>query len=211
MTNINSWLKIFHEHLYAKFPGRIYFFGLQGSYARGEAKETSDIDVVVIFDRLTIEDIRRYRDMLDELPERDKICGFVSGRDELLKWDIADLFQFYHDTLPIKGTLDELVALIDDEAVKRAVHTGACNIYHACVHNFLHERDSEILKGLYKSAGFVIQAAYFLRTGVYVKNHSELSELVSSIESEILEPETSDFDVLSQKLFMWSGNEIKSK
>lgn len=211
MININSWLKIFQEHLYANFPGRIYFFGLQGSYARGEAKDTSDIDVVVIFDTLTIEDIRRYRDMLDELPERDKICGFVSGRDELLKWDTADLFQFCHDTLPIKGTLDELVAMIDDNAVRRAVHTGACNIYHACVHNFLHERDSEILKGLYKSARFVIQAAYFLRTGVYVKNHSELSELVSSIESEILEPETSDFDVLSQRLFTWSGNRIKSK
>lgn len=211
MIDIESWLKIFQEHLYANFPGRIYFFGLQGSYARGEAKETSDIDVVVIFDRLTIEDIRRYRDILDELPERDKICGFVSGRDELLKWDTADLFQFSHDTLPIKGTLDELVALIDDEAVKRAVHTGACNIYHACVHNFLHERDSEFLKGLYKSARFVIQAAYFLRTGVYVKSHHELSELVSSIEAEILEPETSDFDVLSQKLFTWSGNRIKSK
>lgn len=211
MIDIKSWLKIFQEHLYANFPDRIYFFGLQGSYARGEAKDTSDIDVVVIFDTLTIEDICKYRDMLDELPERDKICGFISGRDEILKWDSADLFQFCHDTLPIKGTLDELAALIDDEAVKRAVHTGVCNIYHACVHNFLHERDSEFLKGLYKSARFVIQAAYFLRTGVYVKSHRELSELVSSIESEILEPETSDFDVLSQRLFTWSGNRIKSK
>ena len=54
MVNISSWLEIFSEHLDATFHGRVWFMGLQGSYARGEAKETSDIDVVVILDSLHI-------------------------------------------------------------------------------------------------------------------------------------------------------------
>ena len=102
MIVIDEWLKNFSEKAEQNFPGRIYFLGLQGSYARGEAK----------------------------------------------------------------GSLEKLFALVDTDSVKRAVKTGACNIYHACVHNFLHERDIKILAGLYKSAAFVIQAEYFLRRGI---------------------------------------------
>lgn len=209
MVNIQSWLEIFSKRLEAKFSGRIWFVGIQGSYARGEAKETSDIDIVVIFDKLTINDLREYRIMLDDIPEREKICGFVSGRDEIMSWEPSDLFQFCNDTIPIKGSIEELLALIDIEDVKRAVKAGACNIYHACVHNFLHERDKQILRGLYKSAAFVIQAEYFVETGCYIRKHSELFSLVSNEDKIILCPDyNSCFEELSEKLFVWSSHKI---
>ncbi|MBQ3399413.1 MAG: nucleotidyltransferase domain-containing protein, partial [Synergistaceae bacterium] len=66
MIDIQSWLEIFSGHLEERFQGRIWFAGLQGSYARGEAKETSDIDVVVILDTLSIDDLKSYREMLNE-------------------------------------------------------------------------------------------------------------------------------------------------
>ena len=210
MIDINSWLEIFSGRLEERFQGRMWFAGLQGSYARGEAKETSDIDVVVILDTLSIDDLKSYREMLNEIPEREKICGFISGRNEILNWEASDLFQFYNDTIPIIGSLDEILALIDRDAVKRAVKIGACNIYHACVHNFLHERDDEILKGLYKSSVFVIQAEYFLRTGRYVRKHSELLGVVPQDEKRILSPEAAGFDELSQILFTWAGRLIKN-
>ena len=210
MIDIDAWLEVFSARLEAAFPGRIWFMGLQGSYARGEAKESSDIDVAVILDSLTMNDLRTYHAVLDDVPERSKICGFVSGRDELLHWEASDLFQFCYDTVPIRGSLDEVLALVSDEAVNHAVLSGVCNIYHACVHNFLHERDSGILSGLYKSAAFVIQASHFRETGHYVRNHRELSELVSHDEREILCPgKASGFDELSERLFIWSGSMIR--
>ena len=211
MIVIDEWLKNFSEKAEQNFPGRIYFLGLQGSYARGEAKDTSDIDVVVIFDEFTPDDLQKYRQMLDTLPEREKICGFVAGRDEILNWETSDLFQFCHDTIPVKGSLEGLFALIDTASVKRAVKTGACNIYHACVHNYLHERDAKILEGLYKSAAFVIQAEYFLRTGKYIRSHSELSSLVIPEESRILNHEFSGLDASSINLFTWAGGIIKNE
>ena len=37
--------------------------------------------------------------------------------------------------MPLKGSLDEIVAKLDMADVRRAVHTGACNLYHAACHN----------------------------------------------------------------------------
>ena len=109
MTEINAWLDEFVNNLDAIFGSRVWFVGIQGSYARGEATSASDIDVVVILDKLTADDIKRYNDMLDTLPQRELVCGFLSGKEELLCWEPSDLFQFYHDTMPIRGSLEELL------------------------------------------------------------------------------------------------------
>ena len=132
MIDVNLWMKEFIELLKRTFSERIYFVGLQGSYGRGEATDSSDIDVVVILDKLTVDDIKTYTDMIDTLPNRELICGFLSGKDELVNWEPSDLFQFYYDTTPIVGSLDELLTRIDKEAVDRAIKIGACNIYHGC-------------------------------------------------------------------------------
>ena len=211
MIEISSWMDKFVGALDASFKNRVWFVGLQGSYGRGEATETSDIDVVVILDELTAIDIQIYNAILDTLPNRELICGFVSGKQELLNWEPSDLFQFYHDTTPIKGSLDELLSVIDKTAIARAIKSGACNIYHGCVHNMLHEKSDEILKGLYKSASFVVQAICFQETGCYIKSQKDLLEKVSGDEKSIVENFLSlknggkvDFEEMSNTLFAWS-------
>ena len=54
MIDIRAWMDKFLEALNDTFKDRVWFVGLQGSYGRGEATETSDIDVVVIIDELHI-------------------------------------------------------------------------------------------------------------------------------------------------------------
>lgn len=218
MIEISSWMDKFVGVLEESFGDRVWFVGLQGSYGRGEATETSDIDVVVILDELAAQDIQAYNAMLDALPNRELICGFVSGRKELLNWEPSDLFQFYHDTTPIKGSLDELLVLIDDVAIERAIKIGACNIYHGCVHNMLHEKSDEVLKGLYKAASFVVQAICFQETGCYVKSQKALLEKVSGVERSIVENFLSlknndkvDFEEMSNTLFAWSKKWIGNK
>jgi len=179
MIDVKTWIKEFTNKVEQTFSNRVLFIGLQGSYGRGEATQTSDIDAVVILDKLRINDLKVYRDMLDTLPNRELICGFISGKDELLNWDSSDLFQFYYDTAPIKGTLDCLLDKIDKRAVKRAIKIGACNIYHACVHNFVHEKSEDILRSLYKSAVFVIQEIWFYETGKSIKSNAELQNAIN--------------------------------
>ena len=208
MIEMNTWLARFLDALKETFGNRIYFVGLQGSYGRGEATELSDIDTVVILDQLSSVDIARYQAMLDHLPHRELICGFLSGKDELLNWEPSDLFQFYYDTSPIMGSLDELLSMLDDEVIKRAIKIGACNIYHSCVHNMLYEKSDEILRGLYKSAAFVAQARAFKLTGRYIKKRDELLELpdgeIVKISSDLKNGAKVDFAEMSNKLFEWS-------
>lgn len=211
MVDIKSWLEEFLKKLNEIFKSRVWFVGLQGSYGRGEATETSDIDVVVILNELTVSDIQAYNDMLDTLPHRELICGFVSGKDEIMNWEPADLFQFYNDTTPIKGSLDELLQKIDNVAVDRAIKIGACNIYHGCVHNMLHTKNEDILKGLYKAASFVVQAIVFKQTGSYIKHQNQLLQTSNQEEKVVIENflkykngETVDFTAASEILFEWS-------
>lgn len=211
MIEISAFMDKFMHAINESFGERVWFVGLQGSYARGEATETSDIDIVVILDDFSVNDIKEYNKKLDNLPHRDLICGFISGKNEILNWEPSDLFQFYFDTIPIKGNLDELLPIIDASAVERAIKIGACNIYHTCVHNMLYEKSEEILRGLYKSASFVIQAKYYKLNRKYVSRQKELFGVASPEDRIIIDAflklkngEPIEFNYMSELLFDWS-------
>ena len=210
MFDIKNWIAEFTNKALQTFSERVWFIGLQGSYGRGEATATSDIDVVVILDELRMNDLKTYRDMLDTLQNRQLICGFISGKDELLNWEASDLFQFYYDTTPIKGTLDCLLEKIDKHAVMRAIKIGACNIYHACVHNFVHEKSEDILRSLYKSAAFVLQAVWFYETGKYIKSKAELQNAINPPSAvltnaqELKNGASVKFEEMSELLLNWA-------
>ena len=148
MLDINLWMKDFTELIKSIFGDRLEFIGLQGSRGRGEAGEHSDIDVVVILDKVEIADLEIYDKAISKLPFRELICGFLSGKQELEHWEKSDLFQFYYDTAPVYGSIDKLAGLITKEDIGKAVLTGACNIYHMCVHNILHEKKFRDIKGI---------------------------------------------------------------
>jgi len=106
--------------------------------------------------------------------------------------------------------------VLDEAAVNRAIKIGACNIYHGCVHNMLFEKSEEILRGLYKSASFVVQAICFAQTGRYISRQEELMKQVSTEERAVAEIFSSlkkggeiRFDEMSETLFAWAGSWIE--
>lgn len=218
MIDINAWMQDFLQQLNKTFGDRVWFVGLQGSYGRGEATPTSDIDAVVILDELSASDLQTYNEMLNTLSHRELICGFISGKTEIINWEPSDLFQFYYDTTPIQGRLDELLTVIDENAVNSAIKIGACNIFHGCVHNMLHEKSKDILRELYKSAAFVVQAIAFKQTGNYIRCQKDLLNVVSPDERIIVETflkmknsGTVAFLPMSETLFTWSKKWIDDK
>ena len=217
--NIDQWVKTYTEAMQKQFGNRVWFIGLQGSYGRGEATCTSDIDVVLILDTLSVQDLKLYAKLLDTLPNREKVCGFVSGKAEIEAWEKSDLFQFCNDTTPIIGSLAHLMNEISEADIKRAIRIGVCNIYHACVHNLLHEKSAEILKSLYKSAAFTCQAIVYLQTGVFEKKQVNLSQFLMPEDRLIIDTRLSlnsvdelskdEFTRLTDMLIKWSSEWIQ--
>lgn len=218
IPDIQFWVDNYFRAVKTLFGSRLVFVGLQGSYGRGEASESSDIDMVLILDEVAMHDLRDYDEAISTLPNREKICGFISGWRELSAWNKSELFQFYYDTIPIFGNIDFLLSTITKPDVQRAILSGACGLYHLCGHNAVHEKDFEMLRSLCKSAVFVMQAIHYDRTGVYVRKHKDLLPLLSPDEQRIMQAcadlktrtfvSTADFEQISDLLFQWVGRLI---
>lgn len=183
---IENWIDQYVDAVWAAFGARIWFIGLQGSWGRGDATSASDIDMVLILDLIDYTDLKKYSQILDSLPYREKICGFISGLAELQNWDKPDLFQFCNDTTALYGSLDHLIKRIKREDVLRAVKMGVCNIYHGCVHNVVHEKRGDVLQTLYKSAAFTLRAIAYLEKGIFAKKQEDLLSVLGPNDQKIL-------------------------
>ena len=208
--DISIFMESFKDNLLALFNDNLLFLGIQGSYGRGEAKETSDIDPVIILQQCGKDEILKYRTYIDTLPEKDILCGFVSSIDELRAWESADRAQLILDTKPVYRDLAELCPRITSDDIRRAVQQGACAIYHASSHNILHARDWSILPELYKSSRFTIRMKHYLLTGVYVSAFRELAAVVDEEERTILEAQNPSTEDDAFMLLEWASKTMRN-
>lgn len=147
-----------------------------------------------------------------------KLCGFVGSAEILKSWNEGELLQLYFDTVPVYGNLDFIKDSVMDEAAAKLVLQNSCLIYHACCHNFLFDEEQAILKELYKTAVFTVQAKYYYVHHVYVSKHSELSNVVIGADKEILETAiklkmkdrltAEQFTAYGELLLQWSSDNI---
>ena len=214
MLNMDLWMGQLREELLSQFPDRLLFLGLQGSRRRGEAQEESDIDVVAVFDRLTLVDLNRYRKVVAQMPEGEKGCGFVCGRAELYGWPRHELFQLEQDTQPYYGSLRDLLPPISKEDLTRCVKIGAANLYHETCHRVLYDDwpDVEKLKDAFKAACFTVTLQHYLETGEYLLDREQLRNAESGDRKQLLtifldwktNPATS-YEELVELLLRWSS------
>lgn len=182
------WLRMLTEKLRDTFGEMLLFTGLQGSYRRGEATAQSDLDAVVILERVTTAELRAYREIVAALPHAGKACGFVGGREELLCWPKYELFQFRRETAAFYGDMDELLPAISRENMADSARNGAAALYHALCHGYVHGdiADPDALRGAYKGAFFILQVLHCLRGGSYADTRRKLLPELAGIDREIL-------------------------
>jgi len=204
--DVDIWLDTTIEKLQEKFSQNLLFVGLQGSYNRGEATDSSDIDLIVILENLTFEDLKRYRLIIDSLPHKEKACGFISGKNELLKWSKADMFQFYYDTKSLYGKLEDIIQPPSLDEIKQSIKISSENLYHSSVHSFVHSNNYvEDLQNLYKMTFFILQAKYFVQTNNHIPTKKQLVEQLNETEKEIL-----NICINKENILNYSQSEIET-
>ena len=195
------------------FGARLLYVGLQGSYMRGEANENSDIDVMMILDRLTVKDMDEYRKILNRIGYYEKSCGFICGRDEMARWNPLEVCQLLHTTKDIYGTLADHLPGASREDEIAYVKLSLVNLYHELCHRYIHtDRENSIrkLRGTCKGLFFLIQNLHFLESGTFAVTKQELKEQVSAEDRAVLEtaelPDDYDFDAAFRAVFLWCQN-----
>ena len=209
MVDIENWMNDLAGKLTEQFGPRLLFLGLQGSYGRGEATEDSDIDVVTVLNRVELADLAAYRDVVRQMPEGEKACGFLCGAAELKSWPKFDLLSLVRDTRAIYGSLDGLTPSMGREELAHGVTVGASGLYHAAVHTYLYAPQEDwhgFLQAAGKSSFFVLRALYELRTGERVHTRRELEDWLTGDERAVLAPDAGEApEDAFERLIRWSA------
>ncbi len=188
MIDPESWMPGAAERLRGAFGERLLYLGLQGSRARGEATEDSDIDLVALVSAFTLADLDAYRAAVRSMPEGEKACGFFSGREELAAWPRHELVSLKIDTVDHVGRLDAFLPPLGRADIADAARNGAAALYHPLVHTWLYgdgAAKEACARGALKGAFFLLRILLHLRTGEAPPNRKALCGAVDGDEKTI--------------------------
>ena len=208
--DLDSYLNDLISYCRAAFGERLLYVGLQGSWLRGEAHEDSDIDVMLILDRFSVQDMERYREILIRIGFYERSCGFICGRDELLHWNPLEVYQLKHTTKDLIGALTDYLPPATREDEVNYVKLSLGNLYHELCHRYIHaDRDKNVarFRGSCKTVFFLMQNLHYLESGRFILTKKEFKEAVSAEDRRVLElaelPDGFDFDQAFSVLFAW--------
>lgn len=189
MFDADAYMKECSARLKQAFGERLLYVGLQGSYLRGEATEHSDIDVMVVLDGMTMQDLDRYRDIIEELPQHEKSCGFICGKDELARWNPLEICHLLHTTKDCLGELKPLVPLYSQHDIVNFIKYSIGNLEHEICHRYVHtdkQNSAQKLPCTYRSVFFILQNLYYLKDGVFYPTKNELMKHLDGEDREIM-------------------------
>lgn len=215
--DIDTWMNDLIDQLKTEFKERLVLVGLQGSRARGEQREDSDIDVVVVVEDLNADDLASYRSAIQKMPHAELACGFIGSPDVLAAWPRHDVFNLVNDTDIRYGSFDFMDAEFPAEEAKLAADACASEIYHALCHTAVFEPNMlpDLLQGCLKSVFFGIRAKHFAQTGEFVNSRAQLLNLANSDEKKLLQAYDRNVQMddqeLARRLFQWSNNELAGR
>ena len=210
MFQLQSYLDRLVSECRTVFGDRLLYVGLQGSYLRGEANADSDIDIMLVLEGLTVDDMKTYQDILKRIGSYEKSCGFICGGDELKRWNPLEVCQLRHTTKDLFVCLNDYLPNATRTDEINYVKYSLGNLYHELCHRYIHaDRDKNVVKfrGTCKAVFFLVQNLHYLETGRFILTKKELKAAVLAEDRQVLElaelPDGFDFDQAFSDLFSW--------
>ncbi len=214
MFSIEEYIESLTAELQACFGKRLLYLGLQGSYLRDEATESSDIDIMVILENMSVTDLDNYRKILVKVGNYEKSCGFICGREEMQRWNPLEVCQLLHTTKDYYGRLADYMPPCTAEDQRNYVKLSLGNLFHELCHRYIHaarERNVSAFPYTCKSVFFILQNMHYLSSGDFLSTKQELLEALQDEEDKralalgmnLKAGGDYDFDDAFSSLFQW--------
>lgn len=201
------------------FGERFLYMGLQGSWLRNEQHDNSDIDIMIIIDNMTAEDLKQYKNILISIGDYERSCGFICGKEELALWNPLEICHLLHTTKDIYNVLADFLPPFTTEDTKNFIKLSIGNLYHELCHRYVHsdrDKNKELLPMTCKSLFFIMQDLIYLETGIFYNSKSELltalegeNKDVFTMSIEIQNHTDFEFDRAFSLLLSWCKNTLK--
>ena len=216
MFDIDSYLKKLIGECRNAFDNRLLYIGLQGSYMRGEETDQSDIDVMVILEDFSVDDMDVYRGILERIGQYEKSCGFICGRNEMTQWNPLEICQLKNTTIDLYGTLSKYLPDAERQDEINYVKLNLGNLYHELCHRYIHaghEENTANFRITCKGLFFLIQNLHYLESNEFITTKRILKKTVSEEDRRALAlselPDDYDFNKAFAFVFTWCQNAFR--
>jgi predicted nucleotidyltransferase len=191
-SQVDAWLAEFVAKLKEAFGDRLVWVGHHGSWGRGEPREESDIDCMVVVDRVEDADLVTFRDIISSMPDAEKLgSGILMSVSELKQTPRSYLVQFFHGRKVLYGSIKGIVDPPTSEDLIMDIRLKADDNLHAARHYLLfpHELPKVVgkLKYHFKNCFYALQSWYLLTTGKFINTKAEIVKILDDpIDKEVI-------------------------
>lgn len=186
---VDQWLAQFVGRLRNIFGDRLVFVGHSGSWARGEGEPTSDIDSVVVLDRIDSKDLTEYRHIIAGMPDAKRLAsGRLVSISEVRTLPPFELMEFFYGCKGLHGTLKGIVEKPTSiDLLEHVRIQGSQNLFDAR-HYLVYPHDlSKVVHRLYhnfKSCFYILQSWILLHDGRFLARKDELLGVLSDTDDQ---------------------------
>lgn len=186
---VDQWLAQFVGRLRNIFGDRLVFVGHSGSWARGEGEPTSDIDSVVVLDRIDSKDLTEYRHIIAGMPDAKRLAsGRLVSTSEIRTLPRFELMEFFYGCKRLHGTLKGIIEKPTSiDLLEHVRIQGSQNLFDAR-HYLVYPHDlSKVVHRLYhnfKSCFYILQSWTLLHDGRFLARKDELLGVLSDTDDQ---------------------------
>ncbi len=176
---VDDWLSIFVKKLQKIFKSRLIFVGHTGSWARGEAKQESDIDTVVVLDYIDAEDLKEFRNIIKRMPDAGTYAsGVLLSISELKALPRYDLMQFFYGCKILYGTVTGIIKRPSRKDMLDWIRVIAAENLHSARHYFLYPHNLRKvvhnLKYPFKNCFYALQTWILVENNKYIARKNDI-------------------------------------
>jgi hypothetical protein len=182
---VDAWLADFLAKLKDIFGDRLMWVGHHGSWGRQEAGPESDIDCMVVLDRIEDADLYAFRDIVTSMPDAQTVgSGLLMSIVELRESPRFYLVQFFYGRKVLYGSLQGVVDPPGPEELIADIRLKASDNLHAARHYLLYPHDLpkvvHKLKYPFKNCFYALQSWLLLTQGKFIPLKNEILEYLNN-------------------------------